>query len=73
MAAITKDEIIKRDARVCACGKHPAWAKIRGGIILACPDITCGLYLAVRGPCLSDAIQNWNQGVSDRDAVRKRH
>lgn len=73
MAVITKGEIIKRDARVCACGKHPAWAKIRGGIIRACPDITCRLYLAVKGRCLTDAIKNWNQGVADHDTVRKRH
>lgn len=70
---ITKDEIIKRDAWVCACGKFPVWVKIRGGIILACPNITCRLYLAVKGSCLTDAIQNWNQGVANHDAVRKRH
>jgi len=71
---ITKDEIVKRDARVCVCGKHPTWVKLRGGgIVLACPDYTCRLWPSVKGADLDDAIQNWNERVANYDTVRKRH
>jgi hypothetical protein len=72
--ALIKEEIVKRDARVCVCGKHPTWVKLRGGaVILACPDRTCRLWPAVRGSDLSAAIQTWNEVVANHDAVRKRH
>ena len=68
------DEMVKRDAQVCVCGKHPAWGKLRGGgVVLACMNIKCSRYPAVKGPCVYDAIQNWNQEVSKYDTVRKRH
>ena len=74
MAAITTDEMVKRDARVCVCGRAPAWGKLRGGgVILACMNIECRLFPAIKGPCVGDAIQNWNEEVQRHDAVRKRH
>lgn len=61
---LTTDEIVKRRARPCDCGKTPVWAKIRGGtIVLACPNLHCDLYLAVRRHTISDAIETWNEEV----------
>lgn len=60
----TPTDIIKRDAKPCACGKTPVWAKLRGGtVVLACPTIDCKLYLAVKGHTISDAVKTWNEEV----------
>lgn len=68
------DEMVKRDARVCVCGKPPVWAKLRGGdVVLACKNLKCKRWPAVRASCVYDAIQNWNQEVANYDAIRKRH
>lgn len=53
------------NAEPCACGRMPVWAKIRGGqFVLACPTLSCKLYLAVKGPTLPDAIETWNREVN---------
>lgn len=73
MVGITTDEIVKRDARVCVCGQPPQWGKLRGGgVIIACMNARCRVFPAVKGPCVYDAIQNWNKEVANHDTVRKR-
>lgn len=60
----TTDEIVQGRAKACACGRMPVWARVKGGaVILACPTISCKLYLAVRRHTLSDAIEAWNKEV----------
>lgn len=69
----TTDEIVKRDARVCVCGRPPVWSRLRGGdVVLACKNLKCRVFPAVKGPCVYDAVQNWNQEVAKHDPVRKR-
>ena len=61
---LTTSDIVKRRARLCACGKIPVYAKIKGGtIVLACPTVHCDLYLAVKGRTISDAVETWNKEV----------
>lgn len=62
------------DAKPCVCGSHPIWSKSRGRTILACPSVSCGLYLAVSGPNVSETVENWNKAVTNyADTLRKRH
>jgi hypothetical protein len=69
----TTDEIVKRDARTCSCGQAPSWSKLRGGdVIIACMNTKCQRFPAVKGPCVYDAIQNWNEEVGKYDPIRKR-
>lgn len=66
--ALTVSEIVQRDAKPCACGRVPVWAKMRGGtVVLACPTYDCKLYLAVKGHTISDAVKTWNQEVEKHD------
>ena len=70
---LTTDQIVNRDARVCVCGQPPSWSRTRGGVVLACMNPECELFPAIKGPSVVDAIQYWNEAVTDRGKVRKRH
>lgn len=72
---LTTNDIVRRRANLCACGKTPIWARLRGGtVVLVCPTFGCDLYLAVKGNTVSNAIENWNKEVDRYDQrVGKRH
>ena len=72
---LTVDDIIKRNAMTCACRKKPVWAKLRGGtVVLACPTISCELYLSVKGHTVSGAVETWNEEVQRYEQrAGKRH
>lgn len=69
---LTRSEIVKKRASVCSCGKLPVWATLTGGtVVLACPDLHCDLYLAVKGHSISEAVETWNQEVEKHVGSRK--
>jgi hypothetical protein len=72
---LTRDDIIRRKASCCSCGKLPIWLKTGPrSIILGCPyHPACGGSLA-KGATIYEAIENWNQEVQKHgDTAGKRH
>lgn len=67
---LTRNDIIRRKARCCSCGKLPIWIKpSRSLTVLSCPDpFACvrGGKIA-KGPTLIEAIETWNEEVQRYD------
>jgi hypothetical protein len=72
---ITRDDMIRRKAFPCSCGKLPIWVKPSPrSIILGCPSHpACGGTLA-KGANMVEAIEEWNrEEVGKHDTDGKRH
>lgn len=64
---LTRDDIIRRKAIRCSCGKLPIWVKCGMRTFVGCPDHpACGNTL-VQGSTLIEAIETWNREEERRN------
>lgn len=61
---LTRDDIIRRQAVCCSCGKLPIWVKTGpGSTFLGCPSHPACAGPLVKGATIVDAIEAWNKEV----------